>query len=55
MRNLLGLQIETKISLIIVVMIAIFFLIIFFKIMREFDKFNDKINQYEELFIEKGE
>lgn len=55
MRNLLSLKVETKISMIIVLMFAIFFLVMFFRIIRSFTKFTNYINQYEELRIEKGE
>lgn len=55
MRNLLGLKIETKISLAIVMLILIFFLVTVFKSVKSFDEFIDRINQYEELRVKKGQ
>jgi hypothetical protein len=55
MRNILGLKIETKVSLVIVLIFVIIFLIAVFKSIDNFKKFNDRINQYEELRVQKGE
>jgi hypothetical protein len=54
MRNLLGLKIETKVSLAIVLMFAAMFLIAVFRSVSSFNKFTNEINQYEELRFEKG-
>jgi len=55
MRNILGLKIETKVSLAIITIFVIMFLITVFKSVDKFKKFNDRINQYEELRVQKGE
>jgi len=55
MRNILGLKVETKVSLAIVIMVVIIFLITIFKIVDNFNKFTNRINQYEELRIEESE
>lgn len=54
MRNLLGLKIETKVSLFIVLIFVAIFLVTVFKSVRSFNKFTNQINQYEELRVEKG-
>lgn len=54
MRNLLGLKIETKVSLFIVLMFVAIFLIAVFRSVDSFNKFTDQINQYEELRFEKS-
>ncbi|MFH1129357.1 MAG: hypothetical protein V1686_01315 [Patescibacteria group bacterium] len=54
MRNLLGLKVETKVSLVIVLIFVVIFLITVFKSVDNFNKFSDHINDYEELRIEKG-
>ena len=54
MRNVLGLKIETKVSLAIVLMFAAIFLVTVFRSIKSFNKFTDQINDYEKLRIEKG-
>ncbi|MDP2947784.1 MAG: hypothetical protein Q8N88_06740 [Nanoarchaeota archaeon] len=54
MRNLLGLKIETKVSLLIVIMFVAIFLVTVFKSINNFNKFSEQINQYEKLRVEKG-
>lgn len=56
MRNVLGLKVETKVSLIIVIIVVIIFLITIFRSIDIFNKFINRINQYyEELRVEKSE
>ena len=55
MRNILGLKIETKMSLAIVAMVAIIMLVTVLKSVNNFNKFTDQINNYEKLRIEEGE
>lgn len=55
MRNILGLKIETKVSLAIVLMFVVIFLFTVFKSVKSFNKFSEQINDYEKLRIEKGE
>ncbi|MBU3922685.1 hypothetical protein KJ684_00400 [Patescibacteria group bacterium] len=56
MRNLLGLKVETKLSLVIILIVACIFLITVFKSLDNFNKFMDKINKYqsEEIKIDKS-
>jgi hypothetical protein len=54
MRNILGLKIETKVSLAIVLMFAAIFLIAVFRSIDSFNKLTEQVNQYEELRVEKG-
>jgi len=54
MRNLLGLKVETKVSLVIVLMFVVIFLVTIFKSVGSFNKFSDHINDYEKLRIEKN-
>jgi hypothetical protein len=54
MRNVFGLKIETKISLAIIIIAAIVFLIAIFRSVDNFNKFNERINQCEELRLEKS-
>ena len=54
MRNVLSLQIETKISLAIVIIFVIIFLVAVFKSIDNFNKFIDRINQYEEIRVQKS-
>lgn len=54
MRNVLGLHVETKVSLAIVVMIAVIMVITVLKSVDSFNKFSGRINNYEELRVEKG-
>jgi len=51
MRNLLGLKIETKLSLFIVVIFVAIFLFTIFKNMDNFNKFINMMDRYEELRI----
>jgi hypothetical protein len=51
MRNILGLKIETKLSLFIVVIFVSIFLFTVFKSMDNFNKFIDIYGRYEELRI----
>jgi hypothetical protein len=51
MRNVFSLQIETKVSLAIIGVVVIIFLITVFKGLDNFNKFTDRINQYEEIRI----
>ena len=55
MRNILGLKVETKVSLAIVIMVVIIFLITIFRSLDNFNKFTNRINQYEELRFEESE
>lgn len=55
MRNILGLKVETKVSLLIVLMFVVIFLVTVFKSVNSFNKFSDQINGYEKLRVEKGE
>jgi uncharacterized membrane protein YphA (DoxX/SURF4 family) len=54
MRNILGLKIETKVSLLIVIMFVAIFLVTVFKSVKSFNKFSDQINDYEKLRVEKS-
>lgn len=54
MRNIFGLQIETKVSLAIVILVAVVMLVTVFKSIDSFNKFSSRINHYEELRVEKG-
>lgn len=54
MRNILGLKIETNVSLTIVVVVAIVMLITILKSVNNFNKFTNQINSYEELRVEKS-
>lgn len=54
MRNLLGLKIETKVSLFIVLIFVAIFLVAIFRSVQSFNNFTNQINQYEELRFEKG-
>ena len=55
MRNILGLKIETKISLTIIALVAIIMIIAVIKSTDGFDNFLKKINSYEELRIQQGQ
>lgn len=56
MRNVLGLKIESRIGLFIMILVIAIFLFTVFKSMDNFNKFTDKvINQYEKLRVEEGE
>ena len=54
MRSILSRQIETKVSLIIILIVVIIFLITIFKSLDNFNKFNEKIIQYEEIRVQKS-
>ncbi len=54
MRNIFSLQIETKVSLGIVLIFVVIFLVTVFKSVSSFNKFTEQINQYEELRVPKG-
>ena len=53
MRNLLSLHIETKVSLTIIMIMVVIFLVTVFKSIDNFNKFMDRINQYEEIRVQK--
>lgn len=55
MRNVFSLHVETKVSLTIIMIFVVIFLVTIFKSLDNFNKFIDRINQYEELRIEKGQ
>jgi hypothetical protein len=55
MRNIFSLHVETKVSLAIIGMTVVIFLITVFKSLDNFNKFTERINQYEEIRVEKGE
>ena len=52
MRNIFSLHVETRVSLAIITMAVIIFLITVFKSLDNFNKFMDKINQYEEIRVQ---
>lgn len=58
MRNILLIQLETKVALSIVLIAAIIFLITLFKSIDDFNKFIEQLNirgaQYEEIRIQKN-
>jgi len=47
MRNIIGLKVETKVSLLIVVMVAIIMLVVVIKSVDSFNDFSNRINTYE--------
>lgn len=49
MRNVFSLHVETKVSLAIIGIVVAVFLITIFKSMDNFNKFTERINQYEEI------
>jgi len=49
MRNIFSLHIETKVSLVIIGVVVIIFLITIFKSLDNFNKFTERINQYDKL------
>lgn len=55
MRNIFGLKIETKASLLIVLICVIIFLVAVFRNVNSFNKFSNQMEDYEKLRIEKGE
>lgn len=54
MRNVFSLQLETKVSLAIVLIAVIFFLLTIWKSLDDFKEFNERINQYEKIRVEKS-
>ena len=52
MRNVFSLHVETRVSLVIITMAVIIFLITVFKSLDNFNKFMDRINQYEEIRVQ---
>jgi uncharacterized protein YoxC len=54
MRNIFSLHVETRVSLAIITMAIIIFLITVFKSLDNFNKFIDRINQYEEIRVPEG-
>jgi uncharacterized protein YoxC len=52
MRNVFSLHVETRVSLAIITIVVIIFLVTVFKSLDNFNKFIDRINQYEEIRIE---
>lgn len=58
MRNIFSLQIETKISLVIITIAVIIFLVTIFKSLDNFDKFINQFNaedvQYKEMHLEEN-
>lgn len=51
MRNLVGLKIETKLSLVILAIFVAIFLVAVFSSMDDFNKLIKRMDQYEELRI----
>jgi len=49
MRNIFSLHIETKVSLAIISIVVIVFLITIFKSLDNFNKFTERITQYDNL------
>jgi len=49
MRNVFSLHVETKVSMVIIGIVVVVFLITIFKSMDNFNKFTERINQYEEI------
>ena len=49
MRNIFSLHIETKVSLAIISIVVIIFLITIFKSLDNFNKFTERITQYDNL------
>ena len=49
MRNIFSLHIETKVSTAIIGIVVVLFLITIFKSLDNFNKFTERINQYEEI------
>jgi uncharacterized protein YxeA len=52
MRDVFSVQIETKVSLAIILIVVIIFLITVFKSLDNFNKFINRINQYEEVRVQ---
>lgn len=55
MRNVFSLHVETKVSLTIIMIFVVIFLVTIFKSLDNFNKFNDRINQYEAIRVEKSQ
>jgi|GEM_PF-1327488 len=49
MRNIFSLRIETKVSLAIIGIVVIIFLITIFKSLDNFNKFTERMNQYDKV------
>jgi len=49
MRNIFSLRIETKVSLAIIGIVVVIFLITVYKSLDNFNKFTERINQYDTL------
>jgi len=49
MRNVFSLHVETKVSMAIIGIVVVLFLITIFKSLDNFNKFTERINQYEEI------
>lgn len=52
MRDVFSLNVETKVSLAIIIIFVIIFLVTVFKSLDNFNRFNDRMNQYEEILNE---
>jgi preprotein translocase subunit YajC len=55
MSRILGSRIETRVSLVIVLIIALIMFFAIIRAMKNFDKFYDRLNQNEELRIPESE
>ena len=53
MRNILSLHVETKVSLAIIMVVVFIFLITVFKSLDSFNKFSERINQYDKIQSQK--
>lgn len=51
MRDVFSLNVETKVSLAIIIIFVIIFLVTVFKSLDNFNRFNDRMNQYEEIRV----
>jgi uncharacterized protein YoxC len=54
MRNIFSLHVETRVSLAIITIVVIIFLVTVFKSLDNFNKFIDRINQYEKIRVPEG-
>lgn len=52
MRNIFSLHIETKVSLAIIMIFVVIFLVTIFKSLDNFNKFTERINQYEAIRVQ---
>lgn len=55
MRNVFSLHIETKVSLTIIMIFVVIFLVTIFKSLDNFNKFTERINQYETIRVQKSQ